>query len=406
MSYQFRAEGGEACSSGTLPLVITKTRLTSTQRKKLALAALAGECVTHLAQDYGVSRKFVYQQKNIALAAIGEAFEDVKKPQDKRVLFEIKVTMEILEQLILSIVLCGRSSYRAAQRIIEDVFDHHISLGKIASITAQDAQKALTINDKQDLSIIKIACHDEYFHHNVPILVAVEPLSRYCFLLTQDVTYSEVAWINALKPLVKKGYAPDYVVADGGKPLRSGFRAIFPKTPCYYDVFHLRREFGRCILFYRKEERQCRAGLKELEERIQRFNLTPEKCPHTFEDIKVLKHFLDFDVDAIDRLRRGIGRTIHKALSLTKEYTFAEREAFYNKTIDSIEQILRNTPRVRSVATNLHCLLRRQRENLLGLFQHPGMAPIVRASSWPHTLSKGNRVLPLSCLMAKSIPIG
>ena len=141
-----------------------RPRLTQTERKKLALDALAGKCVTHLAKAYGVSRKFVYQLKNIALEAIDNAFSPDATSQQEEI-FQVKVTKEILEQLVLAMVLCGRSSYRSVQRIIEDVFDYHISLGKITSTVGQASQKASRINSSRDLSQIQIACHDEYFHH-------------------------------------------------------------------------------------------------------------------------------------------------------------------------------------------------------------------------------------------------
>ena len=62
------------------------------RRQELAVAALAGaRPVTHLAQDYQVSRKFVYHQADKAEQALTEAFAP-DLPVDGRVLFWLPVT--------------------------------------------------------------------------------------------------------------------------------------------------------------------------------------------------------------------------------------------------------------------------------------------------------------------------
>ena len=61
------------------------------QRQQLALQALAGaRPVTQLAEDYQVSRTFVYQQAHQAEHALAEAF--TPDPPDDAVLFYLPVT--------------------------------------------------------------------------------------------------------------------------------------------------------------------------------------------------------------------------------------------------------------------------------------------------------------------------
>jgi predicted DNA-binding protein YlxM (UPF0122 family) len=52
-------------------------RLTSLQRRQLALDALAGQSISLLAEQCQVSRKFVYQQLDIAHDALERAFAPV-----------------------------------------------------------------------------------------------------------------------------------------------------------------------------------------------------------------------------------------------------------------------------------------------------------------------------------------
>src|SRR5436305_4531080 len=74
-------------------------RLTSLQRRQLALDALAGQSISRLAEQHQVSRKFVYQQRDIAHAALERAFAPV--PDDKeRVLFYLPVTRSWIRQLV------------------------------------------------------------------------------------------------------------------------------------------------------------------------------------------------------------------------------------------------------------------------------------------------------------------
>ena len=46
------------------------------QRQKIGIQAIGGTTpISHVAESYAVSRKFVYQQKEIALQGISQAFE-------------------------------------------------------------------------------------------------------------------------------------------------------------------------------------------------------------------------------------------------------------------------------------------------------------------------------------------
>src|SRR5437762_1409473 len=75
--------------------------LTGSQRQELAIHALAGtHTITCLAQDYEVSRKFVYHQSGKAQQALDQAF--FPSPfADDQVLFYLPVTKAWLKQLIL-----------------------------------------------------------------------------------------------------------------------------------------------------------------------------------------------------------------------------------------------------------------------------------------------------------------
>src|SRR5665811_17966 len=76
-------------------------------RKLLAIEALAGnDPISRIAVREDVSRKFIYQQKQKAEAALDQAFSPDNKASD--VLFYLPVTKAWLIQLVISLALiCG-----------------------------------------------------------------------------------------------------------------------------------------------------------------------------------------------------------------------------------------------------------------------------------------------------------
>ncbi|MBP9706491.1 MAG: helix-turn-helix domain-containing protein [Oligoflexales bacterium] len=195
------------------------------EKKEMALAAIGGEHIHQIAKRFGVSRKCVYAQMHRALKAIDDEFKE--KPHDQeKALFTVSFNNGLVRKLVLAMFLCGKSSYRAIERIFEDVFQYHISLGKLSAIIADASRAAVKINASYDLSEISVACHDDFFHDNHPYVVAIEPMSRFCFLLETSSKPLDELWANALTRLVNLGYAPNYVTADGGVTLKSALCPI------------------------------------------------------------------------------------------------------------------------------------------------------------------------------------
>src|SRR5437588_12520464 len=73
-------------------------------RQDLAVQALGGTCtITALAAQAGVSRKFVYQQIDLAQQALAEAFA-APAADDDAVLCQLPVTKKWLRQHVLSLL--------------------------------------------------------------------------------------------------------------------------------------------------------------------------------------------------------------------------------------------------------------------------------------------------------------
>ncbi|MEO1590896.1 MAG: hypothetical protein AAFU71_06355 [Cyanobacteria bacterium J06632_22] len=211
-------------------------------RRDIGLQALMGTTpISHLIEQHQVSRKFVYQQGDKAQQALDDWFTPSQKDDD--VLFHLPVTKNWIFQLILGLVLICHSSYRGVVELLRDLFDLPLSVGTVHNRMQATVQKAVEINESQDLSGVAVGLHDEIFHADKPVLVGIDASSTYCYLL-QSVDHRDGdTWGFHLLDVMAQGFAPDYTIADGGSGLRAGQQAVLLDTPCHGDVFHIQQQF-------------------------------------------------------------------------------------------------------------------------------------------------------------------
>jgi hypothetical protein len=215
-------------------------QLDAQQRQDLAVAVLAGNCVTNLAHQNEVSRKFLYQQKEQAQQALKQSF--TPKTPDKDVLFYLPVTKQWLYGLVLGLLLTCRSSFRGIRQLLADHFDYSLSIGTIHNISGRAVERARAVNQAQDLSAIRYGAPDEIFQNSHPVLVSVDLQSTYCYLLQVAEHRDAETWALALLQLQEQGLQLERTVADGGPGIRAGQRLAFPGVPCDYDHFHALQE--------------------------------------------------------------------------------------------------------------------------------------------------------------------
>ena len=208
-------------------------------RQQLAIEALSKtKPISHLAADYEVSRKFVYEQSEKAKLALSESFEPTIA--DEPVLFHLPVTQSWLFQLMLGLVLICHSSLRGVAELLRDVFDLAISPSTVRNRLNEAAEQASALNDAQDLSPIEVDLRDEIFQAHRPVLVGVDAASTYCYLLELAEHRDADTWGCHLLDAVDQGLAPKWTIADAGSGLRAGHQAAFgEEVPCHGDVFHL-----------------------------------------------------------------------------------------------------------------------------------------------------------------------
>jgi hypothetical protein len=224
-----------------IPNGCTAKTLGPSQRLTLGLEALAGHCtITSLADDFDVSRKFVYQQAATAQTALEEAF--AAETADDHVLFHLPVTKVWLRQVALGLILLCHSSYRGVREFCRDLLDVNMSEGTVHNIVQDAVDKARPYNQQQQLANIDIAGLDEIFQNRQPVFVGADVASGFCFLLSLEGQRDADTWGLRLLELQERGFDPKATIADFGTGIRAGQKLAMPDSICRGDVFHAMAE--------------------------------------------------------------------------------------------------------------------------------------------------------------------
>ncbi len=111
-------------------------------------------------------------------------------------------------------------------------------------------EQANEINDKQDLSTIKVGLHDEIYHLGDPVLVGCCARSTYCYLLSHEDSCDSTTWgVHLLDLKEKQSLSPDNTIIDGGKAARCGQKESWPDIPAFGDTFHALHPFLQIVSF-------------------------------------------------------------------------------------------------------------------------------------------------------------
>ena len=241
--------------------------LAPSQRLTIGLQALAGRrSITGLADEFYVSRKFVYQQAATAQGALADAFSAAATADDQ-VLFYLPITKNWLRQATLGLTLICHSSYRGVTEFCRDLLDVKVSVGTVHNIVRDAIAKARPHNLGQDLANIAIAGLDEIFQNQQPVLVGADIASTYCFQLSQEKHRDADTWGLRLLEAKERGLAPRATIADFGAGIRAGQRLALPDVPCRGDVFHALHEIRPVVTYLENRAYDAIAAQDKLEQK-------------------------------------------------------------------------------------------------------------------------------------------
>ena len=290
-------------------------------RIKIATQAITKTVsITQLAKEHRVSRKFIYAQKEKAESALQQAFKP-SPPDDNQILFYLPVTKAWIKQLVLALILICHSSYQGVIELFRDLFDYSICKGTIHNIVFSTLEKASLINQKTDLSKVRIGAHDEIFQGSLPVLVGCDVFSTYCYLLKLEESRDGTTWGTHLLDLSERqNLNPSHTIADAASGLRKGQKEAWPDTHCHGDIFHAlkefstvcsaaeRRAFGSLKAVNELEKKSARLrklALKErqkeklLIKRLESAKKESEKACRLFDELTILYEWLRIDIFAV-----------------------------------------------------------------------------------------------------------
>jgi hypothetical protein len=339
------------------PTTCPAKQLDPSQRQRLALDALTGSApLSQLAQQHQVSRKFIYHQAHKAQQALDDTFTTDRPVPDDRVLFYLPVTKAWIRQFVLALVLIGHSSFRGVTELLRDLFDFHLSVGTVHNIVAQAVAIARPINERQDLSGVRIGADDEIFQARRPVLVGIDTESTYCYLLHQEEHRDADTWGVRLLELADRGFAPEATIADFAAGLRAGHEQALPGIACRGDVFHALYELGPLVRYLENrayeaidtrtklERKQAaaerRQGRKKqaLAQKLRYARQAEAKAIALAEDVAVLARWLREDILAVAGPESAIRRALY-------DFVVAElraREPACPHRIKPVRQLLEN----------------------------------------------------------------
>jgi hypothetical protein len=294
------------------------------QRLTLGLQALAGtQTITGLADEFDVSRKFIYQQAATAQAALEDAFT-APATADNQVLFHLPITKDWLRQATLGLTMICHSSYRGVHEFARDLLGVNLSVGTVHNIVQQAIAKARPINLGQNLANVDSAGLDEIFQNRQPVLVGADIASTYCFLLSPEEQRDADTWAIRLLEAKDRGLAPRSTIADFGSGLRAGQKLAMPGVVCRGDVFHALYEITPVVSYLENRAYDTMAVQHKLEHKNaklqaqarraqlnQRRSLTRKaalaaqataKAITLADDVAVLARWLHYDIFAVSGL--------------------------------------------------------------------------------------------------------
>jgi hypothetical protein len=306
-----------------MPNNCTAKTLAAGERLSLGVQAVAGhQTITHLAAEAGVSRKFVYQQADIAQAALDSAFASTA--DDDKVLFQLPVTKAWLKQAALGLTLICHSSYRGVHEFCRDLLGVNMAVGSVHNLVHDAIAKARAHNLGQNLANVNIAGLDEIFQNRQPVLVAADIHSTYCFLLSSEDQRDGDTWALRLLECQDRGFAPKATIADFGTGIRAGQQRAMPGVPCRGDIFHALNEVIPVVTFLenraydtiaahdklehkkaklqRQGRRDQRGQLQSLSHKVAAAANEQAKAIPLADDVAVLARWLRADVFAVSAL--------------------------------------------------------------------------------------------------------
>jgi len=203
--------------------------------------AVGGRPVREISEEIGMSREYVYQQKEKVIQYAGSL--DSVEPET----LTLRLDKHKIERIILSLTLDCQSPQSGIQRFFENVLGEPISTGYISGVINEAAKRAQAFDDQVSLSGISQGANDEIFQCGVPILTGIDPESTYTYLLEEASDRTAETWAIYLDDRKEHGLDLKVSINDAGAGLMAGIPKVFPDGEIQSDTFHASYDMGKEI---------------------------------------------------------------------------------------------------------------------------------------------------------------
>jgi len=317
--------------------------------------ALGGVPVKEITATSGMSRAYVYQQKDKVTNYAAALAEQPDSGQT------IELTAEFKKRLILSLALDCGSSICGIQRVFETVLGASISAGCISGVIAEASERAQRFDDALSLEGIRQGANDEIFQGSTPILTGIDPESTYIYLLEEASDRTAETWQIHMQDRKDRGLQLETSINDNGSGLLSGIPRVYPEIEIQCDTFHASYEMGKEVGKLERKAYACikyeydisaRAGSKRqgknIKEKLEESRQKAEEAVKAFDIVSILFEWLK---ELLGFSGYGMEDTISLIGYILEE--IGKHAAQYPGLLKEAEKIRRNLPGLLSFISRL-----------------------------------------------------
>ena len=323
-----------------------KNKYGKDEKFRIGCQAISGVPIDEITAASGMSRAYVYQQKDQVREYAATLAEEPETGQT------IEVTPGFKKRFILSLALDCGSSLCGIQRVFETVLGQNVSIGYLSGVIAEASERAQRFDDTIELAGIRQGANDEIFQGSVPVLTGIDPESTYTYLLEEATDRTAETWAIYMQDCKDRGLELETSINDNGSGLLSGIPRVYPEIDFQGDTFHSLYEMGKevtkierkayaCVKYeYTLQERaEGKRPGKDIKEKQAESQLKTKEAIATFDIINILFGWLR-------ELLGFSGYCMEDTTNLIK-YVLEEIEKYaacYPGLIKEVEKTRRNLP--------------------------------------------------------------
>lgn len=217
-------------------------------RLKLAMQMINNQrpwgTVTTLANEYKVSRKFLYQLEHKAINALTSAlYAQAPGPKLESKVLHVDDNLVLRTITTLATVIPG--SIRGIQTCLQEIIDTRCSTGFISQTLNLVGKSANRLNQRDIPEKPVLGEADEIFQGHQPCLTVVDGRSFAVLQLSPQKSRDADTWGASLLILQEQGIQFADLACDGARGITAGAKQAELNIPLRPDLFHLLRESGR-----------------------------------------------------------------------------------------------------------------------------------------------------------------